>query len=140
MTYVENLVNSFFSYLRVGLHDLIWFEIWTFKSWLLYETLIIARNIFDSFPSSKAKYCLWNRGQMKNVKNGFMMEELNSFGKKTGNKWWGNAKEMGNKENSLKSLSNWSIKQSIYWIRVPSQKWKSSCKKRDNWEETSINN
>ena len=47
---------------------------------------------------------------------------------------------MENKKSFQKSLSNGSIKQSIYWIRVPSQKWKSSFKKRDNWEETSINN
>ena len=39
-----------------------------------------------------------------------------------------------------KSLSNGSIKQSIYWIGVPSQKWKNSCEKWENWEETSINN
>ena len=54
-------------------------------------------------------------------------------------RWWV-AKEMENKKSFQKNLSNGSIKQSIYWIRVPSQKWKSSLKKRDNWEETSINN
>ena len=49
-------------------------------------------------------------------------------------------KDMENKKSFQKSLSNGSIKQSIYWIRVPSQKRKSSFKKRDNWEETLINN
>ena len=49
-------------------------------------------------------------------------------------------KKMENKKSLQKSLSNGSIKQSIYWIGVPSQKWKSSCEKRGNWEKTSINN
>ena len=53
---------------------------------------------------------------------------------------WGFAKEMENKKSFQKSLSNESIKQSIYWIGVPSQKWESSCEKRDNREEASINN
>ena len=53
--------------------------------------------------------------------------------------WWV-AKEMENKKSFQKSLSNGFIKQSIYWIGVPSQKWKISSEKRDNWKETSINN
>ncbi len=69
-----------------------------------------------------------------------MKDELISLGKKTGNKLMVECKGNENKKSFQKSLSNESIKQSIYWIRVPSQKWKSSFKKRDNWEETSINN
>ena len=38
------------------------------------------------------------------------------------------------KKSSKKSLSNESINQSICWIGVPSQKWKSSCEKRDDLE------
>ena len=65
-----------------------------------------------------------------------MKEELTLYGKETGNTLMAECKGKENKESFQKSLSNGSIKQSIYWIRVPSQKWKSSFKKRDNWEET----
>ena len=68
------------------------------------------------------------------------MRNLSHLEKRLETSCWWYAKEMENKKSFQKSLSNGSIKQSIYWIRVPSQKWKSSFKKRDNWEETSINN
>lgn len=70
-----------------------------------------------------------------------MKEELISLGKKDWKQVDGGMQRKWKiKKSFQKSLSNGSIKQSIYWIRVPSQKWKSSFKKRDNWEETSINN
>ena len=51
--------------------------------------------------------------------NGFRKEELPSRGNKTGNNSWWNAREIENKENFEQSLYSGSIKQSIYWIRVP---------------------
>ena len=55
----------------------------------------------------------------ENVINGFRKEELPSRGNKTGNNSWWNAREIENKENFEQSLYSGSIKQSIYWIRVP---------------------
>ena len=69
-----------------------------------------------------------------------MKKEITSYGKMIGKSWWWIAKEIENNEGFNKSLSNGSINQSIYWIRVPSQKWNCSFEKRDDWEETSINN
>ena len=46
-----------------AVYELIWFEIWIQKLLLLYETLIICSDMFDSFPFLDCWYFWWNRGQ-----------------------------------------------------------------------------
>tara|TARA_B100000214_G_C23428863_1_gene383867 strand:+ start:54 stop:254 length:201 start_codon:yes stop_codon:yes gene_type:complete len=65
---------------------------------------------------------------------GARRRKLSHVDKKLGKSRWGFAKEMENKKSLQKSLLKGSIKQSIYWIGVPSQKRKRSCEKRDNRE------
>ena len=71
---------------------------------------------------------------------GSKIRKLSHVGKRLEKSRWWVAKKMENKKSFQKGLSNGSINQSICWFGVSSQKWKSSCEKRDDWEETSINN
>lgn len=63
---------------------------------------------------------------------GARRRELSHVGKRLEESRWWVAKEMEHKKSFQKSMSNGSIKLSIFWIGVSSQKGKSSCEKRDD--------